>query len=90
MDLVRNWVEGVPSNRPCWHYTAQEKFVAIAGSHMNALRLRPTDGNIANANIKVATKEKMFGIIRKAHKDLGHPRGSRPQITHQKEMVWHH
>lgn len=83
LDLVRNWVEGVP-NRPRWHYTAHEKFVAIAGSHKNALRLRPTDGNITNANIKIATKEKMFGIIHKAHKDLGHPRGSRPQITHIK------
>lgn len=57
LDLVRNWKEGVP-NRPRSHYSAQEKFVAVAGSHETALRLRPTDGNIENANIKLQPKRR--------------------------------
>ena len=83
LTLVRNWVPNI-QGRPRIEYKIQEKYVAVAGSHETALRLRPKDGNNANANIKVATVENMFDIIHKAHRKLGHPRGSRSQYTHIK------
>ena len=46
--LVRNWVPNI-QGRPRTEYKIQKKYVAVAGSHETALRLRPKDGNNANA-----------------------------------------